>query len=516
MQDTQGTTLILDGRYELSKELGRGATGTVWEAFDRVAARTVAVKLFEPSLLRSRAARKRFLREAATASRLCHPHTVEVLCHGETPEGGAYLVMERIQGETLADRLRSQGPLPQRRAIKIIVQVLDAVVAAHELGIVHRDVKPSNVLLVEQDGDPDFVKVCDFGLAKAIDPEFADSSKDPDVAVAIDLTSPTTEQGQLCGTPEYMAPEQARGERLDVRADLYAVAATLFHMIVGRPPFVGRTPLAVVSLHLSAPPPRPSELRPELAIFTPLENLILRALAKDRTERPSSAQVFRSDLLQIDRDYARWVDKGSAASGYASAASETLRSAPATLRKRAGSAALLMTSVAAAILSLALWSNGKSSPNPTPSARQAVRPAEAPNPSPPARTEAPRAAAAPAPAEAPTLLSALSEQGRAAPAEPSRLAAKPDLARPAKLVPARPKPLLVQAQEALARGRVVEACALGQTAAAAAPDSAATWKFLGQCSMRLGDRERGVTYYRRYLELAPESSDAVFIREMIR
>src|SRR5260370_26627186 len=163
--------------------------------------------------------------------------------------------MERLVGATLAARLRTDGPLPPARAIRIAGQLLDAVGAAHGLGIVQRDLKPNNVILVERDGDPDFVKVCDFGLAKAVDP---DHLLDGDQGPPVDLGSLATEQGQVCGTPEYMAPEQARGEALDGRADLYAVGAMLFQMVVGQLPFAGRTPLARLSPHLGTPPPRPS------------------------------------------------------------------------------------------------------------------------------------------------------------------------------------------------------------------------------------------------------------------
>ncbi|HEX6277401.1 MAG TPA: serine/threonine-protein kinase, partial [Polyangiaceae bacterium] len=304
---------ILDDRYELSEQIGRGSSCSVWEAHDRETSRLVAVKVFEPHVVASRPARKRFFREVETARAVAHPHVVEVYGHGTTPDGGAYLVMERLFGKTLAVRLRDLGPLPQPRAIRIIVQVLDAVLAAHRLGVVHRDLKPSNVMLVERGSEPDFVKVCDFGLAKDIERDSFDPVRDG--ALAVDLGSVTTEHGHICGTPEYMSPEQARGEAVDERADLYAVAAMLFQAVVGRPPFSARSPLAVVSLHLTAAPPRPRKLRPDLAIFPPLESLILRGLEKDRAERPSSADVFREDLLRIERDYARWARRSGPASG---------------------------------------------------------------------------------------------------------------------------------------------------------------------------------------------------------
>jgi serine/threonine-protein kinase len=282
----------------------------------------VAVKVIRRDQIESPAAWKRFLREVESARALRHPHTVELLAHGRTQAGEAYLVMERLAGTTLAARLRADGPLPAARAIKIAGQLLDAVGAAHRLGIVHRDLKPNNVLLIERDGDPDFVKVCDFGLAKAVDPGHLDGEHVP----AVEMGSLATEQGQVCGTPEYMAPEQARGEALDGRADLYAVGAILFQMVVGQLPFQGRTALAVIRMHLSTPAPRPSAVRRDLEIFPALENLILRALAKDKSERPSSAAVFRADLFQIERDISRQRRKRAASGG---GDRDTLSGAPA-------------------------------------------------------------------------------------------------------------------------------------------------------------------------------------------
>ena len=214
---------LLDGRYELQKELGRGTTGVVWEAVDRVASEIVAVKILHRHLLSSVRARKRFVREARSAGVLKHPHSVAVKGHGCGPDGDAYLVMERLLGVTLATLLRASSEVPQLRAIRIVAQVLDAVSAAHRVNILHRDLKPNNVMLIDHDGDPDFVKVCDFGLAKEFEGAHASSL--------------LTGHGEVCGTPAYMAPEQARGEPLDARADIYAVGVMLFQAVVGRLPF---------------------------------------------------------------------------------------------------------------------------------------------------------------------------------------------------------------------------------------------------------------------------------------
>jgi serine/threonine protein kinase len=289
-------TIVAD-RYELSKVLGRGSTGTVWEAWDRKSSEAVAVKLFAPGVLESVRGRKRFVREVAIARTVAHRHAVRVRSHGMLPDGGGYLVMERLVGTTLACRLRKTGPLPQPRAIRIVSQILDAVDAAHRLNVVHRDLKPSNVMLVRRRAQADFVKVCDFGLAKAVEDDAPEASPNCDS----DFDCFSTERGHICGTPAYMAPEQGRGEPVDGRADLYAIAVVLFEAVIGRLPFSAQSPLAIMGLHLTMPPPRPSVLRPDLAISPALEQLILRGLAKDRTRRPSSAWAFRSELLDIAR-----------------------------------------------------------------------------------------------------------------------------------------------------------------------------------------------------------------------
>jgi serine/threonine protein kinase len=521
VRETRGTSLqTLDDKYELSKQLGRGSTGTVWEARDRTTQETVAVKVLEPHLLASKNAKKRFVREVETAGALRHPHVVEVRAHGETADGGAYLVMELLAGKTLAARLRETGPLPLPRATKIIAQVLDAVLAAHRLGVVHRDLKPSNVMLIERDGDPDFVKVCDFGLAKSIERDSYDPMQEG--ALAIDLGSVTTELGHICGTPEYMAPEQARGEPVDERADLYAIAVMLFQTLVGRPPFSARSPLAVVSLHLTQAPPRPSELRPDLGIFPPLENLILRGLAKDRAERPSSAAVFRADLLRIERDYARWTDKRGgrpSPSATADADTVTLSPQPASPRPRRRIFALAAAGVVlSGFVGAARLPSVKSSPD----AHIAPRPGAAlDRPGVPALAAVPEKAPTSEPVQPVALAapSAVEPEKVVATAATRRVALTvPKTASPAASTPplAPPRPPLADANEALAQGKVSEACSLGEKALASSGASPAVYKFLGQCFMRLGEREKAVAYYRRYLEISPTSSDAVFIREMIK
>jgi hypothetical protein len=484
----------LDGRYELQKELGRGATGVVWEAVDRVSSEIVAVKILHRHLLSSVRARKRFVREARSAGVLKHPHSVAVKGHGCGPDGDAYLVMERLLGVTLATVLKGNSEFLQLRAIRIVAQVLEAVSAAHRVNILHRDLKPNNVMLIEHDGDPDFVKVCDFGLAKEFD--------------GAQASSLLTDHGEVCGTPAYMAPEQARGEPLDARADIYAVAVMLFQAVTGRLPFQASSPFALASMHLSAPPPRPSDLRRDISFFPPLESLILRALSKNKAERPSSAEVFRADLLQIERDYrsGEW-DRAGGPEIDTLAPAEGVRSGSART-KRLGLAAAFVVVVAATSVF---------------AARRRPRPAAAVAP---AVTEV---ALVPAADVHSTTPPATNDWRSAAPAvEPARAArtrssaGQRSTARSRRNTPSVPQanaaetePPLHTAEQRLAAGHVAEACTLGLVAAARTPEDAAVWEFLGRCHMRLPEPRQARAYYRRYLALAPASAKASFIRAIV-
>jgi serine/threonine-protein kinase len=499
-----GAAGVLDDRYELGTELGRGATGVVWEARDRVTSDVVAVKVLHKHLLASMRARKRFVREARSAARLNHPHSVVVEGHACVPGGEAYLVMERLVGVTLATVLQGDRPLTQPRAIRIIAQVLDAAAAAHRLNVLHRDLKPNNVMLIDRGGDPDFVKVCDFGLAKELDTGA--------------LSSQLTDHGQICGTPAYMAPEQARGEQLDARADIYSVAVMLFQAVVGRLPFQASSPFALASLHLSAPPPRPGEIRPDIAFFPALESLILRALSKDKAQRPSSAEVFRADLLQIERDYQASGWESAGGRGRGSQMTDTLQPVD-DARRRRGMRRLivvggfLLTASVAGVIGASTWTSRDRADLPKPAAV----------PTPTDRAAYSGAAATPTPAPPPPLSQSatgeLSPMRVAAPranrgTKRFRATAAPEASAAAAKADD-PERSLAAAEERLTAGHVAEACALGQVMAASAPQEAAIWEFLGRCYMRLPDPRQARAYYRRYLALAPGSPNAPFIRAIV-
>jgi serine/threonine-protein kinase len=233
----------LDKRYVIDARLGAGGMGTVYVATQTAVGRKVAIKLLPDSIASDMGAVKRFMQEAKAASTLSHPNVVTIHDFGQTDEGHLFLVMELVEGQTLARVLKNEGALDPERAVRIAVQILNAVEDAHNRGIVHRDLKPENVIISPRSGNPDFAKVLDFGLAKIAD----DASQGGDGL---------TKTGQVFGTPAYMSPEQARGERCDLRTDLYAVGVMLYEMLSGRRPFDGESPISILVKHMHEPPPR--------------------------------------------------------------------------------------------------------------------------------------------------------------------------------------------------------------------------------------------------------------------
>ena len=268
---------LLADRYELAETLGAGGMARVVAAYDHRLRRRVAVKLVREELTADPTSRERLLREARAAAGLQHPNTVAVHDVGEQ-DGHAYVVLELVDGGTLADRLREHGRLPSAEVAEIGAAVLAALQAAHERGLVHRDVKPANVLLPAAGG----VKLADFGIAKALD------------AVTADLTA----TGQVLGTPRYLAPEQVAGKPATPASDLYSLAAVLYECLAGQPPFDAETAIAVALAHQQQPVPPLADRAP--AAPTPLVAVIERALAKDPAQRPPSAAHMRAELLAID------------------------------------------------------------------------------------------------------------------------------------------------------------------------------------------------------------------------
>ena len=274
--------VVLDGRYRLQDLIARGGMAEVWRARDDVLGRPVAVKVLLPNLAADSSFRERFRLEAISAARLSHPHVVTTFDTGL--DGGlAYIVMELVECETLRELL-ARGPLAPARAVEIGAQVADALEYAHRAGIVHRDVKPANILVCPDDQ----VKVADFGIAKAV--------------LESDGAADLTQTGAVLGTAKYLSPEQVEGRPLDGRSDVYSLGVVLYEMVCGRPPFTGDTEMALGFQHISRPPPSMRQVRP--GIPHQLEAVVMRTLDKSPEQRYASAKALRAALLAADLDAA--------------------------------------------------------------------------------------------------------------------------------------------------------------------------------------------------------------------
>jgi serine/threonine-protein kinase len=275
----------LDGKFLIEKLLGVGGMGRVYKATQLSLDKQVCVKVLHRTMMGDPTLIGRFKREARAASRLNHPNSVTVIDFGQTAEDGSlYLVMEYIPGNDLGKVIREERPFSEQRIVIIMDQVLSALADAHAAGIVHRDLKPENIMVTDLLGTKDFVKVLDFGIAKIQE----GAATDPGL----------TQVGMVCGTPEYMSPEQARGEALDARCDLYSAGVILYQMVTGRLPFSASNAMAVVTKHLteSAVPPRMIE---GIRVSSRLEAVILKAMSKDRKGRQPSALALQQELNAV-------------------------------------------------------------------------------------------------------------------------------------------------------------------------------------------------------------------------
>ena len=274
---------LANGRYQLGQLVGRGGMAEVRVALDTRLGRTVAIKIMRADLANDKIFLSRFRREAHSVAQMNNPNIVNIYDSGEetvmTDSGGAerlpYLVMEFVKGQTLRDVIKANGPLSQRDAEQVMLGVLNALEYSHHMGIVHRDIKPGNIMISEQG----VVKVMDFGIARALD----------------DSAATMTQSQGVVGTAQYLSPEQARGESVDMRSDLYSAGCVLYEMLTGRPPFTGDSAFAIAYQHVSEVATPPSSVVPGLPKMW--DSICAKAMAKDRQNRYATASEFKNDLL---------------------------------------------------------------------------------------------------------------------------------------------------------------------------------------------------------------------------
>jgi serine/threonine protein kinase len=269
---------VLSDRYRIVRKIGEGGMGVVYQAEHALIGKKVALKVLFPELTRRTDLVARFLQEARSASRIGHENVIDISDFGQSPDGLVYIAMEYLEGEDLGRLIKTTGPLPWERARPILMQIAKGLRAAHDHGIIHRDMKPENIFLTQREGYPDFVKVLDFGIAKVVN---------------LDEDGPRlTQTGMIFGTPEYMSPEQAQGQTPDHRVDIYAVGCIMYHLLTGQAPFVADTFMGILTKHMLEPVIPLRKRRPDLEISEEVEAIAMRAMEKDRDKRWQDMNAF--------------------------------------------------------------------------------------------------------------------------------------------------------------------------------------------------------------------------------
>ena len=290
--DVDETPLLAD-RYQLQELMGEGGMGKVFEAEHVLMKKKVAIKVLRRELTENDEIVARFHREAQAAAALDHPNVCQATDFGQNDEGAFFLVMEYLEGETLQNTIEIYGRLSTERALHVARQVAAALAEAHKQGIVHRDLKPENIMLVDRRGDPNTVKIMDFGIARLL--ASAEDADDEDAADRL------TRQGMVYGTPHYMSPEQVAGDDVDARTDIYALGVVLFEMLTGEPPYDADNIARVMGQHVTQPIPQLSERCPDQAFPAALQELIDQLLAKDADHRPSTAAEVIDAIETVER-----------------------------------------------------------------------------------------------------------------------------------------------------------------------------------------------------------------------
>ena len=275
------------GQFKIVQRIGSGGMGSVYKAEQPEMNRFVAIKILHPRYLSRPDLVSRFRREARAMSHLSHPNTARVFLYGQLDDGACYFVMEYLEGRNIAQLVRAEGPMDPMRAIHVMQQVCGALEEAHKQGIIHRDLKPENIFLTSQGGIIDYPKVLDFGLAKVTEREMRPGSLI------------LTQEGMVFGTPEFMSPEQARGEKLDGRSDIYSLGVIMYEMLTGKLPFDAKQPMDYINLHMNAQPISLAQRVPGRSFPAGLEDVLMRCLAKRPEDRFQTASQFGEALKAV-------------------------------------------------------------------------------------------------------------------------------------------------------------------------------------------------------------------------
>ncbi len=302
---------VIDGRYQILQRIGEGGMGVVYKAKQQSIDRIIAIKMLNQQMASDEQWVNRFYNEAKATSRLQHPNTIRMFDFGRTQDGYLFLTMEFLDGITLRQAISTQAPMAPNRVLKILIQCCASLAEAHSIGIIHRDIKPDNVFLLNMAGSPDFVKLLDFSVAKLLQ----------------ENDRMRTQAGVVFGTPQYMSPEQGRGLPLDARSDIYALGILAYEMLTGRVPFNDENPMNVLQMHLRAEcPPLPQTVPYEV------QNVVRRALEKDPARRYQSA----GEMMQHCQAVFAQVQGGGPTVGAAGVPKTMIAAMPPTLNPNAG------------------------------------------------------------------------------------------------------------------------------------------------------------------------------------
>jgi serine/threonine protein kinase len=496
---------MVAGKFKIEKLLGQGGMGKVYLALNVALDQKVVLKVLLPEYGQDPDTVKRFQHEGRAASRLRHPNVIQVMDFGAMEDGTLYMAMEFLPGKDLAHLIQNEFPLGDRRIARIASQILAALTEAHAQNIIHRDLKPENVMIEQRRGDPDFVKVLDFGIAKITDAK-----------------TKLTAAGLVCGTPEYMSPEQAKGADLDPRSDLYSVGVIIYQMVTGLLPFESDTPVGFLMKHLTEPPMPPSQRQPEVEVPAELEAFIMKALSKNADDRFASAEEMRDALLAAVPDAASApvrTASGASIPRPATPAAPTAKAAPSAAKaktaaseplpaKSGSKAGLIAAAVALVVIAggagafFALRGGGEKAAPPPPAV------AVQPPPSPPAPPPAPPPAVAP-PTTPPPPVAAVEPPRPADPPADKGEKGRGHDRRLARLDPAQAKSFVAQGNGLRASGDCEGAIRLYKQAEAADPGLAEVQKRMAMCYQQLGDMKSAVRRYERYLATDPPDAAKV-------